>query len=154
MLGFAPTAVPTHRRLLVFCLTGVLACLLLVGVVSSTFLRHVIQVMPIVAVLLAISRGKRVSPYLALPIFIIWLLLMVLIWLYLLGIATFFSGSFSPVEVLLTILIGAFSAVGIMACLGAPTLSPIGHRAGAVFVFAIVQVAAMWLSFMPAFADR
>ena len=84
-------------------------------------------------------------------VFAIWLLLMALIWLYLLGIATFFS---SPVEVLLTILIGAFSAVGIMACVGASASSAIGRRVGAVFAFAMVQVAAMWLSFMPVFANR
>ena len=60
----------------------------------------------------------------------IWALLMLLIWLYLLGIATFFSGSFSPIEIALTILIGAFSVVGIVSCLRSYSTSPVvvSHR--------------------------
>ena len=144
---------PPARKLLAFCLTGVLVGLLLVGAISSTFLRHVIQVVPIVLALVALRRGATLAPYCALPLFAIWLLLMVLIWLYLVGIATFFSGSFSPVEVLLTVLIGAFSTVGIVACIGASAPAPIGRRVAAAVGFAIMQVAAMGLSFMPAFAN-
>ena len=144
---------PPARKLLAGCLTGVLVCLLLVGTVSSTFVRHVIQVVPIVLALAALRRGAKLASYFALPIFAIWLLLMVLIWLYLLGIATFFSGSFSAVEVLLTVLIGAFSAAGIVACMRASTPAPVGLRVAAAVGFAIMQAAAMALSFMPAFAN-
>ena len=84
----------------------------------------------------------------------IWALLMVLIWMYLLGIATFFTGSFSLAEILLTVLIGGFSAVGIAACLRWRSASPIAHRIAGFAAFAIIQMAAMWISFMPAFANR
>ena len=107
----------SNGRLLAVCLTGVLVSLLVVGVVSSTLLRHVVQVVPILLVLVARFWRQQLTAYCALPIFMIWALLMLLIWLYLLGIATFFSGSFSPIEIALTILIGAFSVVGIVSCL-------------------------------------
>ena len=79
-----PARVTAGRRW-ASALSSVLVCLLLVGVGSSTLLRHVIQVMLIGLVLVAMSRGNRVGPYLALPIFTIWPLLMALIWLYLVG---------------------------------------------------------------------
>src|SRR6188472_4031428 len=102
---------------LAVCLTGVLVSLLVVGVVSSTLLRHVVQVVPIVLVLVALFWRQRLTPFFALPLFVIWALLMLLIWLYLLGVVTFFNGSFSPIEIALTVLIGAFSVVGIASCL-------------------------------------
>lgn len=135
------------------CLAGVLVCLLLVGILSETFLRHVVQVTPIVLVLLIMWQRHPITPYCALPIFTIWTLLMVLIWMYLLGIATFFSGSFSPAEIVLTVLIGGCSAMGIATCLGSSSSSPIGHRIAGSAIFTVVQIAAMWISFMPAFAN-
>ena len=144
----------SSRRPLAVCLTGVLLCLLLVGLASSTFVRHIVQVVPILLVLVALSQHQNLSPYLALPIFIIWALLMMLIWMYLLGIATFFSGSFSPIEIVLTVLIGGFAVAGIAACLRSSSSSLVTHRIAGFVIFAIVQVAAMWMSFMPAFANR
>jgi hypothetical protein len=46
---------------------------------------------------------------------------MTLIWLYLAGIVTFFSGRFSSAEVVLTLVIGLCSAVGLVACVTAST---------------------------------
>jgi hypothetical protein len=144
----------SSRRLLAVCLAGVLVSLLLVGLASATVVRHVIQVAPIVLVLLAVWQRHPVTPYCALPIFMIWALLMVLIWMYLLDIATFFSGSFSPVEIMLTVLIGGFSAAGIVTCLRSSISSTIAHRIAGFVTFTIVQIAAMWISFFPAFANR
>ena len=141
------------EKLLAFCLSGVMVCLLLVGIVSSTVLRHAVQVAPIALVLAAVSQKYPLAPYFAVPVFAIWGSLMMLIWLYLLGIQTFVSGSFSPVEVVLTVFIGGFSVVGIAACLRHST-ARMSHRIAAIGLFAIVQVAAMWISFLPAVANR
>jgi hypothetical protein len=133
-------------RRLIGCLAGVLVCLLLVGAISSTLVRHIVQVAPILLLLLLAIRSRRLVVCFALPIFTIWLLLMLLIWLYLLGIATFFSGSFSTAEIVLTLLIGAFALAGIVACLRSRPV-PMTQRIVGFVAFAIVQVAALWVSF-------
>jgi len=97
------------QRVIAVCLGAVLVSLLLVGVVSGTFVRHVIQVVPVAVALVAVTRRSDLGPFAALPIFALWLLLMVLIWLYLAGVQTFFTDSFSSVEILLTVIIGLSS---------------------------------------------
>lgn len=140
-------------RNLPICLTGVLLSLLLVGAVSGTFVRHAVQVTPIAFVLMAFSRGSHLAPYFALPIFVIWALLMALIWLYLFGIQTLFSGSFSTTEVVLTIFIGGFCVLGMTACLRR-NAAPVRQRIAGFGLFTVIQAAAMWVSFLPGVANR
>src|SRR5262245_66569712 len=118
----------SSRKLLAVCLTGVSVSLLLVGIVSSTLLRHVVQVVPIVLALAALSQRQPLTPFFALAIFMIWALLMSLIWLYLFGVVTFFGGSFTPIEIALTVFIGTFSAIGIVSCLRSSSSSPVSFR--------------------------
>ncbi len=70
-----------------------------------------------------------------------------------LGIATFFDGLFSATEIVLTVLIGGFSTAGIRECIRSRE-SVITHCLAAVAIGAVVQIAAMCVSFMPAFANR
>jgi hypothetical protein len=144
---------PRHK-VIAACLSGVVASLLVVGIVSETFVRHVIQVVPIGIALVAVTRRVALGPYFAIPIFALWLLLMVLIWLYLIGIQTFFTGTFSLAEVVLTILIGLFSVLGIVACAGSRVGPGAAGRSAAVITFAALQVGAMWVSFLRPFANR
>ena len=142
-----------ERGALTAWLAAVLVCLLIVGVVSSTLLRHTIQAAPLAVMLIVIRRRLTFAACASTPIFAIWLLVMLLIWLYLLGIATFFDGSFSPIEIALTVLIGGFSAAGIRD--GIRARGP--HRGGCIGAFVlgvVLQIAALWISFMPAFAHR
>jgi len=142
------------QRIIAVCLAGVAGSLLLVGVVSATLVRHVIQVAPVFAALGAVASQQRWGPYAATPIFAIWLLLMVLIWLYLVGLQTFFTGTFSYAEVVLTVLVGLFSVLGISACVGSSVVTGIAGRAVAVVAFGGLQVGAMWVSFLEPFANR
>ena len=48
LISFMPLEMADNRKLLAVCLAGVLVSHLLVGLVSSTFLRHVVQVVPTV----------------------------------------------------------------------------------------------------------
>jgi hypothetical protein len=141
------------RRRLMVCLAGVLVGLLLVGAISGTVVRHIIQVTPILLVLLLAIWSPRLLVYFALPIFTIWILLMLLIWLYLLGIATFFSGSFSMTEIVLTLLVGGSAVAGIVECLRSRPV-PISQRIVGFIAFAIVQVVALWVSFTAGIANR
>jgi hypothetical protein len=62
------------------CLIGLALALLLVGMVSGTFLRHVVQVLPSVLALVILRRRAAWGAYAALPIFMIWTGIVILIW--------------------------------------------------------------------------
>jgi hypothetical protein len=74
---------------------------------------------------------------------------MAAIWLYLLGIATFFRGNFTPFEVFLTALVGLCCALGGIAALRLDTRASLARRIVALAGFAALQFAALWLSFRP-----
>ncbi len=146
-------------------LLTVLGALLMVGVVSGTLVRHTIQVAPVLAAALVVTLRQRWGRLAAMPIFVFWLFIMVLIWLYLLGIAQAVTGHFTPTEIALTCVTGVACAVGLGVSLRG--LSPAARRAKAarerssvltavvVFLaFGAFQVAAMWLSLRPTFARR
>ena len=137
-----------RQKLIAVCLGAVLASLLLVGVVSATFLRHVIQVLPLAVALVAVTRRSDLAPFEAFAVFALWLLLMVLIWLYLIGVQTFFTGTFSSVEMLLTVIIGLSSILGSVACAGCKSTVGVPGRVAVFLGFAAFQVGAMWVSFL------
>ena len=79
---------------------------------------------------------------------------MSLIWLYLLGIATFVSGHFSPLEIAMTIIVGIASVVGLAVRVrfksGMPPLA-----ATILFItFAVIQLACFRASLLPSIANR
>jgi hypothetical protein len=117
-----------------------------VGAVSRTMLQHCIQVVPIAVVLVVLARRPRWGAYGALPIFAIWIFIVVLIWLYLLGVARVVTGVFSPTEIVCTTLMAAFSAVGLVSSisLGRP-FQPV--QLLTLVLFVALQVAALWVSF-------
>ncbi len=134
-------------------LAGVIVGLLLVGVVSHLPIRHVIQVTPAAVAAVFVARAGRAARYAALPIFLLWLLIMVAIWLFLLGVANFVSGHFTRPEIVLTVVIGLSSLWGIVAVLRQPRAWPLPALVYFV-VFAVLQWAGLWLSLRPAFARR
>jgi hypothetical protein len=136
------------------CLALVVVALLVVGVVSATPIRHEIQVAPAVLVLLAGLREKRWVPSAATAVFVLWLLMMVVIWLYLLGIARIITGKFTPTEVALTIVIGVSSLAGIVAACRTADAPRWPARIAVFVVAAAVQFGAVWVSILPRFATR
>lgn len=142
------------NRVVSWCLLGVIVSVLLVGWVSHTPIRHLIQVTPASIIAAFAWRGVGWSRSAALPVFLIWLFLMTLIWLYLLRIVAVIGGTFSPAEILLTIIIGISSTAGLVYVFrgrdGAGWIS----RVFSFLVSAVLQIAALLLSFQPAFARR
>jgi hypothetical protein len=128
--------------------------LLLVGIVSGTLIRHVIQILPVVFALIAVKRKSTWGVYAALPIFIFWIFIMMLIWLFLLGIISIVTGHFTVVEIILTILIGLSGIWGIVTVIRCrPTAQLV--RGVLVFVlFTALQIIALWISFKRPFANR
>jgi hypothetical protein len=131
-------------------LTVVIA-LLLVGVVSGTILRHAVQVTPALVATVVVVRQPVWSRFAAIAVFAFWLLIMLLIWLYLLGLANVITGRFTLVEVILTIVIGLACVAGLAVTVGRPV------RWSGLFACVMsgaLQVGAMWLSLQPALANR
>ena len=136
------------------CLIGLGGALLVVGVVSGTLLRHVIQILPIGLAAAVLLRSSEWGAYASIPIFFFWIAIVGLIWLFLLGLSRIASGHYTPIEVVCTFMMAAFSVVGVVGStlLGKP-LRP-RARVFAVMLFASLQLAAMWVSFLKPIANR
>ncbi|HSY49002.1 MAG TPA: hypothetical protein VLC46_09335 [Thermoanaerobaculia bacterium] len=135
-------------------LTVLTGALLLVGVVSGTLLRHVVQVVPPLVLIVAVVVWRpRGWPAAAMAIELFWLVIMFFIWLYLTGVARIVKGHFSPSEIALTMVIGAAAAGGIVIALKSQRVAwPVRVLA---FLFAgLVQFGAMWLSVQPGIGTR
>lgn len=139
----------SSERIITAALASVLVSLLLVGMVSGTFFQHVVQVVPVAVAIVMVVRRVDAAPYAAMPIFVFWLGIMILIWLFLLGIANITTGHFTPTEIALTIVIGAASAVGIATALRPGSTASLAKRAAWFVGFAVFQIAAMWLGLRP-----
>lgn len=132
-----------------------LIALYIVGAVSNGVLRHVVQTLPLWFPIALGLRQREIAKYASLPCFIIWLGLMILIWLFLLGWAKVISGRFTPIEVILTLVIGAASLTGALTAFRWRTSLGWTEALSTVTMFAVLQLAALRISFLPSIAkDR
>jgi hypothetical protein len=76
----------------------------------------------------------------------------VLIWLFLLGWAHVISGTFSPVEIAMTLIVGAASGLGCVLCLRRARWSWLG--AALIVLFGVFQVSVFRISMLPAIAHQ
>jgi hypothetical protein len=136
------------------CLAIILALVLGVGLASNLVLRHLVQTAPLWAGVVLGFRRSRAASWVGMPLFLFWLLLMGLIWSYLLGISNLLSGHFSPIEIAMTVVVGAASVAGIASFIRSQSfLSP--WTAGTIFaVTTIIQILAFRVSFLPAIAHH
>lgn len=132
----------------------ILALVAGVGGATGLVWRHLIQTAPL---WLAVGCGfgrARVTGWIALPSFLFWLALMIMIWLYLLGVARFVTGYFSPVEIAMTIVVGIASIIGIVSFFRFKSRL----RPWSAIVLFVLFAAAQWgcflLSLTPRFAAR
>ena len=136
------------------CLIGVAVALLVVGVVSGTLLRHVVQILPMIIAVVVLQRRAGFGAYAAMPIFILWVLIPVLIWLFLLGLSKIANGHYTIIEIVMTVVMAACSIVGFVKSISLGRSASIGGRVTAFVLFAALQVGAMMVSFMPSIANR
>src|SRR5436190_23394202 len=92
-----------------------LLALYVVGIVSHGVVRHIVQTLPLWFAILLGLRRKEIAKWASLPCFLIWLALMIFIWLFLLGVTNVISGHFTPIEVVLTLVVGMASLAGLVA---------------------------------------
>ena len=134
------------------CSLAILVALYIVGAVSHGSLRHEVQTLPLWVPIVAGFNKREFARWCALPCFLFWLLCMALIWLFLLGWSHIISGHFSPVEIAMTMVIGAASVLGIAMSLRGVRWSIGG---AALFVaFAVFQIAAFRVSMLPGIANQ
>lgn len=141
------TTVARSRTLLAISLAVLIVAIMCVGVVSRTIVRHIVQAIPAVIALILVARVSPLATSASAPICTFWLGVMINIWLFILGIARIFSGTFSTVEIVLTIIIAAASAAGILAIVRSAVRLPTSTRLIAAAVFGIGQLLAMIASF-------
>src|SRR5262249_8045927 len=105
--GQGPVSPGGPTRMLAGCALTIIAGLQIVGVVSSTVIRHLIQTLPLWIVLWLGFRGSKWTRWAAFPVFAFWLALMAVAWGFLLGWTRIISGTFSPTEIAMTLVTGA-----------------------------------------------
>jgi len=143
-----------EARTIGICCAAIIGALYVVGLVSGTELRHVVQTAPI---WIGVVLGFRASPlarWVALPFFLFWLTVVVMIWLFLLGLARVVSGTFTPPEVAMTVIMGAASLAGIVAAVRGRVRVPVLAALGAFLFAAVLQLGAFRVSTMPGIATR
>jgi hypothetical protein len=146
--------VERHFRILTACCLSIIAALLVVGAVSHGVLRHIVQTSPLWIAIVSGVRRSGWSKWAALPCFVFWFLLMSAIWLFLLGWVRFVSGTFSPTEIAMTVIVGLASVVGFVTALRIRGGLTLASATGILLLVAVLQLAALRLSLLPAIAHR
>jgi hypothetical protein len=129
-----------------------IGALYVVGIVSNGMVRHAVQTAPVWPTVALGARRSLWSKWTALPCFLFWLFLMMLIWLSLLGWVHVISGTFSPIEIAMTLIVGIFSVVGIVLSMQIRTDTRAINAALLFLFMVIVQLVAVRISFLPALA--
>ena len=143
-----------YSRWIAVCCGAMIAAFYVVGLVSGTELRHFVQTLPLwLGVILGIRR-IQVTRWLAMPMFLFWLFVMVLIWLFLLGWAHVVSGHFSPIEIFMTLVIGIASVLGVTFCVRDRGRAKPTVVMAAVLIGAVLQLIAFQVSLLPEIARR
>jgi hypothetical protein len=142
-----------HRPCVVIRLSAfaMALALLVVGAVSDGIVRHIVQTIPLWVIVMCGARPWL--KWFAIPPFVVWLAVMIVIWLFLLGIARLFSGHFSPIEIAMTIVVGAGAMTGVISVFR--QRSGVGPlvAAAVLAVSAAVQIGLFTLSFRSTIAN-
>jgi hypothetical protein len=133
---------------------AILIALYIVGAVSHGSLRHEVQTLPLWFPIVLGFRRHKLAKWIALPCLVFWFGIMVLIWLFLLGWAHIVSGHFSPIEIAMTIVVGAAAVAGSIAALGWKKRVKAWVAASSVVLFALLQLLAFRISLLPSIANQ
>ena len=139
--------VSNHAKHAAWCIFGVVASLIVVGGVSGALPRSVVQVAPMVVAVDFVLRRPGLGAWFAVPVLAVWVVVMAAIWAYLLGLSDIASGTYSHLEVILTVVIALFAALGIWKCLREGRSVLIRGRLAMVFGGLVLQAIFMAFSF-------
>src|SRR5215475_9875831 len=138
------------------CVLAILIALYVVGAVSVPpgSLRHEVQTLPLWFPIVFGFQRRDVAKWMALPLLIFWLAIMIAIWLFLLGWARIVTGHFFPAEIAMTIVIGVACASGLVASARWRTRTPPAAAGVLVALFGLLQLLSFRLSLIPYIASR
>ena len=147
---------PNPAKTAAACCLAVLVALYVVGAVSVPpgSLRHEIQTLPLWGPIVLGFQRRPIAKWMALPLLIFWLGIMLLIWLFLLGIANVVSGHFFPTEIAMTVVSGMACVVGLASTARWRTSVRAVTAALVVLAFAALQIAVFRISLIPYIARR
>src|SRR5215468_11801412 len=124
---------------LALCSLAIIAALVLgVGIVSHGILRHIVQTAPLWPAVVLGLRRRDAAKWCALPGFVFWLALMVFIWLFLLGWSHVISGTFTTVEIAMTIVCAVAAIIGIASALRERTATKPAAAAALLMLFSLL----------------
>src|SRR5437879_13391584 len=83
------------------CFIVILALVVGVGLVTNLVVRHIVQTLPLWFGVAFGFRRSQATGWIALPFFLCWLALMVIIWLYLLGVELIMTASVAALELVI-----------------------------------------------------
>jgi hypothetical protein len=141
-------------RAIAVCSLAIVVALQVVGVVSHTSLRHIVQTLPLWFPIVLGFRRQDIAKWVALPCLVFWLGIVTLIWLFLLGWARIVSGTFTPVEVAMTFVIGLACVFGLGTAVRWRTATHPLVATTLTMLFAFLQVLAFRVSMLPSIASR
>ncbi|MGE5204226.1 MAG: hypothetical protein ACM3PW_01335 [Chlamydiota bacterium] len=144
-----------ENRILAWCALLLVIALYVVGVVSKGIVRHAVQTAPVWVTVVLGMRRSNWSKWTALPCFLFWLFVTALIWLFLLGWSHVISGTFSGVEIAMTLVVGFCSVAGLVAALRMTTRTRAICASTVFLLTLVVQFLVFRISFLPSIAhDR
>ena len=150
--GQPAPAVPIYVA--VCSLMIILALALGVGLTVNQVLRHLVQTAPFWGAVVLGFRRSRAAYWVALPLFLFWLVLMALIWAYLLDISHIVNGHFSPIEISMTIVVGVAGILGIASLARSKSSLSLATKLGLFVAFLAIQLVCLRISFLPSIAHR
>ncbi len=135
-----------------WCALAIILSLYVVGAVSHGVIRHIVQTAPLwMAVWMGMKRSDW-AKWAAFPSYLFWLAIAIIIWCFLLGWTHMINGTFSPIEIAMTIVFASSCLVGMGASLRSSAAVAWVGGIGVFVVFAFLQWLAFRISFLPHFA--
>ena len=128
----------------------------MVGAVSIPpgSLRHEVQTLPLWFPIVLGFRQREITKWMALPLLVFWLAIVLSIWLFLLGWARIVTGRFFPTEIAMTIVIGVACLIGLMVSFRWRTRTRPLAAASVIGLFALLQLLAFRISLIPYIGRR
>lgn len=138
-----------NHLVLAYCAVAVIVSLYTVGIESHGIIRHIVQTAPLWIGVWLGWRNSQLTKWALLPCFVLWLVLMVNIWFLLLGLPHFLSGDFTPIEVVLTVIIGIACIIGVVRGFSERTTVPASRAFLVTAGVLIIQIVCLRISFIP-----
>ena len=147
---------PNGPKELAFCSLAILIALYVVGAVSIPpgSLRHEVQTLPLWFPIVLGFRQREITKWMALPLLVFWLAIVLSIWLFLLGWARIVTGRFFPTEIAMTIVIGVACLIELMVSFHWRTRTRSLAAASMIGLFALLQLLAFRISLIPYIGRR